>query len=261
MAFDTYIKRVLKSAARPALRLYSGSPDLRVDNDPKRVAVGESYSQFGQDCFVFNEIFKGRKNGYFVDVGGSHPTKMNNTYLLEINGWEGIAFEPQEHLRSLWPTKRRARCLHHVIGATNSTVVFFEGERGENGLSGVDGYNKCSQGYKKIEMEQRSLESIFDEYGIKKVDYLSIDVEGYEMNVLRGIDFSRVEIRLIGVENDSGFGCLPVIGGALGRQLGDNRLRAFLRQKGYRFVARVFCDDFFLKEDRDNRRGTLPDFP
>lgn len=243
------IKKVWKYLAKIGLRLYVGNPSLYICNNPNYDDLKDrgTYSQFGQDLFVLKTL-KDTQNGVFVDVGGNHPIKGSNTYLLEQNGWTGIAIEPQEKLRKLWPEVRKAECLNYVVGPENKSINFIEGNENEHGLSGVEGYNKCQDTSKKIAVEQKRLTDILTEKNIKHVDYLSIDVEGYEMNVLESIDFSVSDIQLISLENDIGFSSIPFIGKKIGSELGNNKLRKFLEDKGYKYIARIFCDDFFIKK-------------
>ncbi len=125
--------------------------------------------------------------------------------------------------------------------------VFIEGNPEEHGLSGVEGFNKVKTTHKTISLEQKKLSDILSENSINEVDYLSIGVEGYEMNVLESIDFSKVDIKVISLENDLGFQNLPFLGKRLGSELGNNKLRKYLKDRGYRYVARIVCDDFFIK--------------
>ena len=126
-------------------------------------------------------------------------------------------------------------------------VSFVEGGPEQHGLSGVAGFNKATNTATTKHVPQRRLDEILHEHGIVDVDYLSIDVEGYEMNVLEGLDFSKVNVRVIGIENDLAFKSLPLIGKRLGLEIGQNRIRRFLKSKGYKYVARIVSDDFFVK--------------
>lgn len=112
----------------------------------------------------------------------------------------------------------------------------------------MEGYNKVSKNNQnKIEKEQRRLDSILMERNMNKVDLLSIDVEGYEMNVLKSLDFNKIDVNVIVIENNIGFTWLPVIGKYFGNELGNNKIRKFLRKKGYKQIARIMCDDVFVK--------------
>lgn len=242
------LKNIWKSIMRPLLRVYVLNPKLYICNRLLTDNNEKHYSQFGQDLFVFKEVFNGKREGIFVDVGGNHPINANNTYLLEQNGWHGIAIEPQEKLRDLWPLLRKTKCLGCVAGPESKEVVFIEGKSDEDGLCGVEGFNKCSQVLKKTAVRQKRLDDILKENNIQNVDYLSVDVEGYELNVLKSIDFSKINITLIGFENDQGFKWLPFLGKKLGSEFGDNKIRKYLEMQDYQYIARIFCDDFFIKK-------------
>ncbi len=233
---------------RVLLKIYTSNKKLYIENYLEENGDKNYYSQFGQDDFVLKKVFTNKTDGFFIDIGANHPIQGSNTYLLERNGWKGLAFEPQESLNKLWPINRKTPCLKCVIGPENKYVSFIEGKEEEHGLSGVEGFNKCSTDHRKVTVQQRKFSDIISEHGIKKIDYLSIDVEGYELNVLKSIDFSQADIKLISVENDLGFKNIPFIGKRLGSELGNNNLRKFIENEGYTYIARIMCDDFFIKK-------------
>lgn len=243
-----FIKHIWKNIMYIITKAYIGK-DVYLINELKYIPHNqESYSQFGQDDYVFTKLFKNKQHGIFVDVGGNDPIKCNNTYLLEKNGWTGLAIEPQDNLRVLWKENRNTECLNYVIGPENKQVTFIEGGENEHGLSGIKGYNKVSkENQKEIIKEQKRLDEILKEKDLNNIDYLSIDVEGYEMSVLESIDFNKININIIGVENDLGFKKIPFIGKKLGSELGNKKIREYLHDKGYKHVARIICDDFFIK--------------
>ncbi len=242
------IKKIWKSTMYLVGKTYFGFDVYlinKIENLPK---ADESYGQFKQDYYVFNNLFDKNKNGVFVDVGANDPIKCNNTYLFEKNGWTGLAIEPQDDLRNKWPESRQTRCLDCVIGPENKDITFIEGKNDEHGLSGIKGYNKVSANNKnEVTKKQKRLDEILLENNIKYVDYLSIDVEGYELNVLKSINFSKINIKVIGLKNDLGFNHIPFIGKKIGSELGNRDIRKFLKTKGYKHIGRIMCDDFFIK--------------
>lgn len=244
----TKLKKIWKFIMRQCLKTYTGNYHLHIQSEPADDKQEKFYSQFGQDLFVLKNIPKDDRQKVFADIGGNHPVRGNNTYLLELNGWRGIAIEPQEKLRTLWPNFRKTPCLNYVIGPENKMVDFIEAGADQDGLSGVAGFNKCNNtDCRKITVQQKRLADILTENKIDQIDYLSVDVEGYEMKVLESVDFSKVNIKMISLENDLGFKHLPFFGQRLGQELGNNKIRKFLKEKGYTYIARIVCDDFFIK--------------
>lgn len=195
----------------------------------------ESYSQCGQDAFIYWMIFGAGYEGFFLDIGGNDPIKINNTYLFEQKGWKGMAFEPIKAQADKWPGKRKTPCYNVAIGDSESEIEFMEME--EHELSGIgieEDYTKAAT-YK---VKQRKLSNILKENDIKHVDMVSIDVEGYEMNVLQGINFEEVDITCFCIENNRDGAVMPNID-----------LRRFMIKKGYRLIARLSLDDVFIKEN------------
>uniref|UniRef100_B8DIX6 Methyltransferase FkbM family n=1 Tax=Nitratidesulfovibrio vulgaris (strain DSM 19637 / Miyazaki F) TaxID=883 RepID=B8DIX6_NITV9 len=198
-------------------------------------------SQRGQDWYVSTKIFPNKKDGFFVDVGANHPYDLSNSYYFERLGWTGIAFEPQQHVRELWPARRSTPCYPYVIGDVEEEVEFVEvhSDGWQHALAGVKGVASASvpnlhgQRTNIVALRQRRLDNVLLEIGKSEVDVLFVDVEGYECNVLKGIDFRNISIRCIVLENDR-------------TALGDNGLRRFLAKEGYRLVARLSGDDVFV---------------
>ncbi|MEI8037294.1 MAG: FkbM family methyltransferase [Verrucomicrobiota bacterium] len=187
-------------------------------------------SQYAQDWFVATRVFPDKRAGFFVDVGANHPTHSNNTLYFEKIGWTGIAFEPQKHLVDIWKTARTTPCLPCVIGSERKTVTF--NINASDALSSVVEQNGDLE--EQISVEQYRLDDFLQERGISHVDFLSIDVEGYEQHVLQGIDFEKISIRCIVIENNR-------------IRRGDDALRSMIIQNGYDYVARLGCDDVFVR--------------
>lgn len=218
----------------------------KLENIPK---FEESYSQFGQDAFIMNKFFNIKSNGYFVDIGANHPINCNNTYLFEKRGWTGVAIDPQTMFNELWIKNRQTKLLNYVIGDDDKEINFVEGGIENHGLSGVEGFNKLKDKRQNIvKKNQKLLGTILIENNINRIDLLSIDVEGYELTILNNIDFNKIDINVIVIENNIGFTWLPIIGKYIGSELGNNKIRRLLINNGYNQVARIMCDDIFIKK-------------
>lgn len=200
----------------------------------------DSYSQYGQDVFINSLIFGGKVpegGGFFLDVGGNDPVVINNTLLFEKKGWKGMAFEPIKSQADKWPAVRKTPCYNVAIGQKEDTVAFTE--MSASTLSRIGGGHTAEGAVSATYMvKQRKLSNILKENNIKQVDVLFIDVEGYEYNVLNGIDFNAVNIVCVCIENNKDNYNLP-----------DMKLRKYMVAKGYRLIARLSIDDIFVHND------------
>lgn len=178
-------------------------------------------------------VFDARNSGFFLDIGANDPIKINNTYLLEKRGWKGLAFEPIASLAEKWKEARTTECINIAIGDSEGEVSFAESE--DNVYSAV---SDVSRGNGLVKVPQMRLTTILQERGISKVDVAFIDVEGYEMNVLAGIDFDKTDITCFCIENNREGTLKPSMD-----------LRNFLINKGYRLIGRLTIDDIFIKND------------
>ena len=64
------------------------------------------------------------ENGFFCDIGGNHPLKINNTLYFEKLGWNGIAFEPLPHMEKLWAEHRKAKLFPFALSNSKGQVTF-----------------------------------------------------------------------------------------------------------------------------------------
>jgi FkbM family methyltransferase len=174
-------------------------------------------SQENQDEYLENNIFKGYKNGFFVDVGAHNGISINNTlYFEKYNNWTGINIEPIPKVYDQLKLNRPA-CININCAVSNTEGVaeFILNEGYSEMISGLkDNYDIRHHERLKKEIQQfgseskivdvitRKLESIFEEHNIKHVNYLTIDVEGSEFKVIKSINFDKVFIDVIEFENN-----------------------------------------------------------
>lgn len=197
-------------------------------------ASWQHHSQFGQDTLVGDVLFRGRA-GFFVDVGARDGTLNSNTHYLEQRlGWTGIALEPHPDLFETLRETRSCQCLNVAAGRASDTLEFVKFLDPPLGNSGLLATFRRPERLRDIRHEIVSvqvepLSKLLA--GIDLVHYLDIDVEGHELAVLQGTDFSRVEFRIIGIE------------AGLDQQAIDD----FLADKGFRPFLQLRADRFYCQ--------------
>lgn len=181
------------------------------------VSAGEFqfFSQWGQDRFVFEHYFKHKRNGIFVEVGAHDGITFSNTFFFEkFLGWNGICVEPIPEVFARLQTHRRCCCIHGCI-STRSDQVEFLRVHGPEMLSGmidcIDSsrfrriekeVEQCGGSMEVIELQCFRLNELFLSQCLHQIDFLSLDVGGGELDILRSIDFNQFEIGVICVANN-----------------------------------------------------------
>lgn len=204
------------------------------------------YSQDGQDEFLNTKIFKGKRKGIFIDIGAYDGITFSNTYFLEKNlDWKGICIEPLPSIYKRLSESRTCTCVNACISDFNGVADFMcvEGIEVLSGL--VDGYEKDHLTRVNREVEEKSaikkiikvkcldFNTLVSSHDIAKIDYLSIDVEGNELRILKSIDFKCFNIRMLSVENNGH----------------SNVINQFMFSKGFKFIKKVGADEFYARHN------------
>lgn len=206
------------------------------------------FSQNGQDFFLDKHIFKGKENGFFIDIGTFAPDFDNATYWFEKNKkWKGLGIEPQIQHVEKWMQTRKNPIIHAAAssesGKANFIVVQHPEVMNYNAWSGIQtsiAQEKMELLPKEtskslIEVNTVSVTDALSQINVRDIDLVSIDVEGHELEVLKGIDFKNLNIKCLVIEND----ILPE---------GDPVIIDFVKSKGYDYIARLTSDDIFIKK-------------
>lgn len=175
----------------------------------------QSFSQHGQDAFVYQTFFKDDDaKGYFVDVGAYDGVTFSNSLFFERHlGWSGICVEPLPAAFDKLRKSRTANCLNCAVADHDGKGEFvdvdmpnygkmYSGLRAEYDPRHVQVLRANMMGARMIEVPLRRLAGILDETGVRKIDYMSIDTEGGELKILKSIDLGSYEVRVISVENN-----------------------------------------------------------
>ena len=160
----------------------------------------KSYS-FGAQDLIIEKFFKNKNRGIYLDVGCYHPVLGNNTYKLFKRGWEGINLDIDFHTIDLFNFFRKTD-ENIQTGVSDKSgekdMYFFHNRSAINTLNPVRGKN--AKEVKKIKVD--TLNNIIQstKFANSKIDFLSVDVEGYEINVLKGFDIKKYSPDLVVIE-------------------------------------------------------------
>lgn len=173
--------------------------------------LSHSKSQLRQDLFVLAELdFK--RGGFFVEFGATNGVDMSNTYLLEKDfAWKGILAEPARRWHNDLRNNRTCDIETNCVWReSNSLLAFNEVEVGEfstiTSFNASDGHRKARRNGRVYEVTTISLEDLLVKHNAPRViDYLSIDTEGSEYEILSHFDFEKYHFRIITCEHN----CTP----------------------------------------------------
>ena len=193
---------------------------------------------------ILNEIyFKNKKGGFFIDIGAHDGKSINCTYFLEKHlEWSGVCVEPlKRRYDELVVNRPRSICLNKAVYSREGFVKFRDITGYNEMLSGIeDSYDpnheiriihQLGDGtMKTIEVPCITLNSILEDNNIKSVDYLKIDTEGSELDILKSLDFSLADIKCIDIENNY-----------------STNFQGFLEEKGYKLLWKNFIDEVYIK--------------
>jgi FkbM family methyltransferase len=169
--------------------------------------VNLAYSQDGEDM-ILRRLFEGQKEGFYVDVGAHHPFRFSNTCYFYRRGWRGINLDPNPDAIEAFRRARRAD-INVCVGVSEvpgDLMFHFFNEPALNTFD-MDLAKARTQlpGYRLVDtrhVQVRRLDDLLNTYlpEGRQIDFLSIDVEGMDLAVLRSNDWSRFRPRMLLVE-------------------------------------------------------------
>jgi FkbM family methyltransferase len=194
----------------------------------------KSFAQLGQDLFALKR-FANVKNPFFLDIGAYDGVRMSNTFLLEQNGWRGICVEANPTVfPTLQQTRRKSRCIKAAcFSKSNEKLPFVEASI----LSGFDDYlnyrKERLHDNPRLTVNTTTVTQILDRLKAPQIiHYMSLDTEGSEYEIMKGIDFDKYKFPLITVEHNNVYGLRM-------------NIRALMGSHGYKFIQNNEWDDYY----------------
>lgn len=207
-----------------------------------------SYSAHGEDVFI-KKFFKNVKKGFFVDVGALHPINGSLTYNLYLNGWRGINIDMIKENLMLFNIFRKGDTnLNSAVSSRKGLIDAFFFEQGSgvntNSQKWADMWSKkFKKVYKKRKVKKDTLDNILNNNLVNKnFDLLNIDVEGHELDVLKGLNLKLYKPKLISVE----------IHVKKTKDIFSTKVYKYLNKFSYEIVSQYNQTSFFIPKNNLN---------
>lgn len=205
------------------------------------------YSQSGQDRFVYESYFKNSTSGIFVDIGAHNGITFSNSNFFEKElGWKGLCIEPIPEVFEELKRNRSCTSIRGCVTDKTGTGKFLLISGYNEMLSGlIDKYDprhvqrilsevaKHGGTCNIIDVNCYLLNDLLDMHGITHINYLSLDTEGGEFDIIQSIDFKRYQIDVITLEDN----------------YSDERFIPFLAEKGFICIGRCCQELYFVNKD------------
>jgi FkbM family methyltransferase len=197
--------------------------------------ASKSYSQEGEDL-ILKRLFESKPNGFYVDVGAHHPKRFSNTYIFYLRGWHGINIDAMPGSMKAFD-KYRPRDINLEVAVSDRaqtlTYHIFD-EPALNGFSASLSESRDDTKYhllRKVPVKTFPLSEILEQHvpSGQQIDFMSIDVEGLDLDVLKSNNWSVFVPRFIVIE---------ILDASL-RGLMESPVVQYLDDKGYSMYSKL----------------------
>lgn len=211
-----------------------------------------SYTQNMED-YHLSLAFAGQRTGTYIDIGAGHPIADNVSFWFYERGWNGIVVEPQRNLIDLYARLRpRDTRVCGLVGNRSGDAPFHVFDRLHGLSTTIEKHARAATAlgaqYQTVRMPMVSLAQLCIDHDVTAIDFLKIDVEGAEPEVLLGGDWRRNRPKVVIVE-----ALTPLSGEPSWEQW-----EPFLLGQGYRFVLFDTLNRFYVAEEAPEIAARLP---
>ncbi len=198
------------------------------------------YSQFGEDSIL--EKYLKENKGFYLDIGSGDPVRGSNTFFLYKKGWSGILIDPlTRNVFSSRIIRRKDKIIQGLVGATNKSYLFYEMYPYEYSTTNNEIVkalisNKKAKLVKKVQLNTFSVSELYLNIDLDQPSLLSVDCEGFDLEVLKTIDLNTAKFRVICIED---FEFNPVSK--------SSTINHYLIENGYEIVDRAGPSSIYVK--------------
>ena len=202
-----------------------------------------SFSQEGEDCML-SRIFEGQKKGFYVDVGAHHPQRFSNTYRFYLKGWRGINIDAMPGSMELFKQLRPEDInLESAISDSRQVLTYYMfNEPALNGFSADIAASRADstrwQLLDKRPIKTQTLADVLDCHlpSGQEIDFLSIDVEGIDYQVLLSNNWQKYRPKIVLVEE---------LKTSLSDLEAGSKVSTLMQKNGYGLLAKTFNTSFY----------------
>lgn len=246
---DKMIKCYASFHKQKTINVFRGNGNYKLDF-PNGLHSPLSWSQYGQDRYIDN-LFKNKKNGFFVEIGAYDGEKFSNTLFLEKErDWDGLLIEANPHTYAILRDRdRKCTSINACVSNTLPTMTFIVSgsttsaketmttrfrKRVEHDVAtyGKSGDKRWQKSGEEVTIQCQSFGSMMKQLGRKHVDYFSLDVEGAEMVILESIPFEHITIGVFTIEVDQN----------------KDKIDLFMKSKGYTLYKKLRGDYVYVNK-------------
>ena len=163
----------------------------------------KNYSQIKQDLKVLS-FYNNKENGYFVEIGANDGINLSNTYLLEKDfGWKGICVEALHDKFNELVKNRKSININKAVYYKTGEILQFSSNNLSSGITDTIDKHMDSKTKEQLLVETITLNDILDQNNAPRfIDYISIDTEGSEFEIIKSVDLNKYKFGLIHIEHN-----------------------------------------------------------
>lgn len=207
------------------------------------------YSQYGQDKWLYKNLFTNKTNGFFIEVGADDGVDKSNTLFFEETlGWKGICVEPSPTRFNSLIKNRKCLTENVAVSKQKGEAKFLDIQGYGKGLSGIiktysdtwkqriqtDIQHPQNKGFEKVTVPTITFTELLEKNNAPSViDFCSIDTEGHEYEVVTSLDFTKYTINVFVIE--------------LNPETYGNVVNDYLVEKNYTLIQTIGSDSIYQR--------------